>query len=285
MRTTTGAGLAAAAIATFIAIPATAHAAPTTEEQLTTVEAAYDDAAARLAGLKDDRANVKDLLKRAENTIKTTPVSVSDATEAVGEATTAVDRLSQLAGYSSTRSLALEQALETRDGATRRINQLGDQIAEQKDKVADLADKRDELEAEIAAAATPETSTETGSSDSSPASVSSDGAGAVEFAKAQLGDPYQFGATGPDSYDCSGLTQAAWAAAGVSIGRDTVAQWNGLAHISRDALQPGDLVFYSGQSHVAMYVGDGQVIHAPTEGDVVKYSGIDMMSIDGYARP
>jgi cell wall-associated NlpC family hydrolase len=94
---------------------------------------------------------------------------------------------------------------------------------------------------------------------------------AVAFAYAQLGKPYQWGATGPDSFDCSGLAQAAWAAAGVSIPRDTYEQWAALPHIASSAIQPGDLLYYDGVGHVAMYIGDGYIIDAPQTGlDVEK---------------
>jgi cell wall-associated NlpC family hydrolase len=94
---------------------------------------------------------------------------------------------------------------------------------------------------------------------------------AVQFAYAQLGKPYQWGATGPGSYDCSGLVQAAWAAAGVNIPRDTYQQWAALPHIATSAIEPGDLLYYDGVGHVAMYVGDGYIIDAPQTGmDVQK---------------
>jgi cell wall-associated NlpC family hydrolase len=94
---------------------------------------------------------------------------------------------------------------------------------------------------------------------------------AVAFAYAQLGKPYQWGATGPGSFDCSGLAQAAWAAAGVSIPRDTYEQWAALPHIAAAAIQPGDLLYYDGVGHVAIYVGDGYIIDAPQTGlDVEK---------------
>jgi peptidoglycan DL-endopeptidase CwlO len=94
---------------------------------------------------------------------------------------------------------------------------------------------------------------------------------AVAFAYAQLGKPYRWGATGPGSFDCSGLAQAAWSAAGVSIPRDTYAQWGALPHIAAAALQPGDLLYYDGVGHVAIYVGNGYIIDAPQTGlDVEK---------------
>jgi cell wall-associated NlpC family hydrolase len=112
---------------------------------------------------------------------------------------------------------------------------------------------------------------------------------AVAFAYAQLGKPYQWGATGPGSYDCSGLAQAAWAAAGVSIPRDTYEQWAALPHIAASALQPGDLLYYDGIGHVAMYVGDGYIIDAPQTGlDVEKIpldTGWYAETFVGAARP
>jgi cell wall-associated NlpC family hydrolase len=89
---------------------------------------------------------------------------------------------------------------------------------------------------------------------------------AVAFVYAQLGKPYQWGATGPGSYDCSGLVQAAWAAAGVTIPRTTYEMWAALPHIATSAIQSGDLLFYDGIGHVSMYVGGGYVIDAPRTG-------------------
>ncbi len=122
-----------------------------------------------------------------------------------------------------------------------------------------------------------------GSADGSYATLADQ---AIAFAEAQLGKPYVWGATGPDSYDCSGLTQAAWLAAGVEIPRVTWDQVNYGTSVTRDQLAPGDLVFfYDDISHVGLYIGDGQMIHAPKPGDVVKYESIDVMPIYGYVRP
>ena len=93
---------------------------------------------------------------------------------------------------------------------------------------------------------------------------------AVAFAYAQLGKPYVYGATGPSSYDCSGLVQAAWAAAGVSIPRTTFEDWDSLPHIPVSAMVPGDLIIYDGEGHVAMYVGNGYIIDAPHTGAYVE---------------
>ncbi|MFF8838529.1 NlpC/P60 family protein [Streptomyces sp. NPDC015130] len=108
---------------------------------------------------------------------------------------------------------------------------------------------------------------------------------AISFARAQLGKPYVWGATGPSAYDCSGLTQAAWRAAGVSLPRTTYTQINAGQRVSRSQLAPGDLVFfYSGISHVGLYIGGGQMIHAPRPGAPVRVAPIDEMPFAGASR-
>lgn len=114
------------------------------------------------------------------------------------------------------------------------------------------------------------------------ASASGRAATAIAFAMAQIGKPYVWGATGPNAYDCSGLMQAAWAAAGVSISRVTYTQINDGTHISVSQLQPGDLVFYyPGVTHVAMYIGNGQIVHAANPSAGIKVSPVGEMPIVG----
>ncbi len=109
---------------------------------------------------------------------------------------------------------------------------------------------------------------------------------AVAFAFRALGLPYVWGATGPGAYDCSGLTQAAWRAAGVSLPRTTYTQINSGPRIPESELRPGDLVFfYSGISHVGLYIGDGQMIHAPHPGAAVRIAPISEMPFAGATRP
>ncbi|GGO53584.1 C40 family peptidase [Streptomyces lasiicapitis] len=108
---------------------------------------------------------------------------------------------------------------------------------------------------------------------------------AVSYAYKALGSPYVWGATGPNAFDCSGLTQAAYRAAGVSLPRTTYAQIDTGRRVSRSELQPGDLVFfYSGISHVGIYVGDGQMIHAPNPSAPVRLAPISQMPFAGAAR-
>ncbi|MFJ4498708.1 NlpC/P60 family protein [Streptomyces sp. NPDC088864] len=108
----------------------------------------------------------------------------------------------------------------------------------------------------------------------------------LAFARAQIGKPYVWGATGPASYDCSGLTQAAWKAAGVDIPRTTWDQVKIGTRVATADLQPGDLVFfYDDISHVGIYKGDGMMIHAPKPGANVREESIYYMPIYGSVRP
>jgi cell wall-associated NlpC family hydrolase len=108
---------------------------------------------------------------------------------------------------------------------------------------------------------------------------------AVDTALAQVGDPYVWGAGGPNAFDCSGLTQYAYSAAGVSLPHSSSSQSRMGQAVSRDQLQPGDLLFYySPTSHVAMYVGNGQMVHASTSGKPVQVVSFDSMSGFTHAR-
>ncbi|MGW3494617.1 NlpC/P60 family protein [Streptomyces sp. NPDC001020] len=109
---------------------------------------------------------------------------------------------------------------------------------------------------------------------------------AVTFATDQIGKPYQWGAVGPQSYDCSGLTSKAWSAAGTGIPRTSQEQWRRLRHVDIKDMRPGDLIIYfKDASHVAMYVGDGSIVHAPRPGRSVTIAGAGSMPILGVVRP
>jgi cell wall-associated NlpC family hydrolase len=124
-----------------------------------------------------------------------------------------------------------------------------------------------------------------GSADTPDApNVSGNAGAAVRYAYGAIGKPYVWGAEGPNGYDCSGLTLAAWRAAGKRLPHNAAMQWNATSRVSRSELRPGDLVFYSGLGHVALYVGSGQVIDAPSAGRNVLKRKMNMMSIAGYGR-
>ncbi|MFZ2442577.1 MAG: NlpC/P60 family protein, partial [Ilumatobacteraceae bacterium] len=110
---------------------------------------------------------------------------------------------------------------------------------------------------------------------------------AVSAAYSQLGVPYRFATSSPGvSFDCSGLTKWAWGRAGVGMPHQSGAQYGSFPHVSKDEAQPGDLIFYySPIGHVGIYIGGGQMIHAPQTGDVVKISVVHWNKVVGVARP
>jgi cell wall-associated NlpC family hydrolase len=108
----------------------------------------------------------------------------------------------------------------------------------------------------------------------------------LAYAKSQVGKSYVFGAAGPNSFDCSGLTMMSWAQSGVSLPHSAAAQYNSGTHISESELQPGDLVFYySPISHVGIYIGNGQIVNALNPGAGVRISGLHDMPYSGAVRP
>nr|WP_223183612.1 MULTISPECIES: C40 family peptidase [unclassified Streptomyces] len=109
---------------------------------------------------------------------------------------------------------------------------------------------------------------------------------AIAFATAQIGKPYEWGAEGPSTYDCSGLTQLAWVTAGRPIPRTSQEQWRLLPHVAIEDMRPGDLiVYFKDASHIGMYVGDGTIVHAPRPGRNVTLAGAGSMEILGVVRP
>ncbi|MFF4798188.1 NlpC/P60 family protein [Streptomyces sp. NPDC001351] len=143
-------------------------------------------------------------------------------------------------------------------------------------KAAELAKQQAAAEkAKEEAAAQDSGSSGSGSTSTSDSSYATKAEKALAFARAQIGKPYVWGATGPESYDCSGLTQAAWKAAGVDLPRTTYDQVNAGTTVSLTDAQPGDLIFfYDDISHVGIYIGNGMMIHAPKPGAYVREESI-----------
>jgi cell wall-associated NlpC family hydrolase len=165
-------------------------------------------------------------------------------------------------------------------------------IAEEKRKAAAEARKEaekasDHTSTKPKSSSRSNTSSRSNSRESTSVSTgSSRGATALAFAKAQLGKPYQYASAGPNSYDCSGLTSASWKAAGVTLPRTSQAQYGVGRAVAKSELALGDLVFfYSGLSHVALYAGNGMVIHAPHPGSSVEYIKMSYMPYAGARRP
>jgi peptidoglycan DL-endopeptidase CwlO len=110
---------------------------------------------------------------------------------------------------------------------------------------------------------------------------------AINYACSKIGSPYVYGATGPNSFDCSGLTQRAWGAAGVRIPRTAAQQSHVGTRVSVSNRQPGDLVFFyssSNPSHVGIYIGNGLMVHAPHTGDYVRIASDRSSSITAVVR-
>jgi cell wall-associated NlpC family hydrolase len=138
------------------------------------------------------------------------------------------------------------------------------------------------LPAQAAAAGGPSTATVAAAPAAAPTPAAQV---AVDTALAQQGKPYVWGGAGPDSFDCSGLTQYAYAAAGITLPHSSSMQSTLGAPVAYADLQPGDLVFfYSPVSHVGMYIGNGQMVHAGTSGDVVKVIDLAYMPDFNSAR-
>jgi cell wall-associated NlpC family hydrolase len=183
-----------------------------------------------------------------------------------------------------------------------------EKIAEAKEVLAKLtAEQRRKIEAEerraIAAAqadaerddsgngstkqaSTKQASTKQESNQTPAATSGTRGARALAFARSQLGKPYRYASAGPDAYDCSGLTYAAWKSVGVSLPRSSRSQYGVGSYVAKSNLQPGDLVFfYSPISHVGLFSGNGTIIHAPRPGKVVQYIKMSYMPYAGAKRP
>jgi peptidoglycan DL-endopeptidase CwlO len=154
---------------------------------------------------------------------------------------------------------------------------IDDRLAEAKDQLATLKEQeREELLASRSGTVRLPTDVP----------VSGRAAAAVQYALAQVGDAYVYGAAGPSAFDCSGLTMMAWAQAGVGLPHSSSAQFGSGPHVSSSDLQPGDLVFYySPISHVAIYIGNGLIVHAANPGTGVRVAGVFSMPYAGAVRP
>ena len=207
-----------------------------------------------------------------------------------------VATLDELAGHATdvlaevtAAAAAAEQAKADADGAAAQAQATLQQITTQQ---ADLNTRIEEYQAQYDALSVPQQQAvvveHSGPVLEAPVTVSapSDGAQvAVDTALAQLGDPYVWGAGGPDAFDCSGLAQYAYAAADITLPHSSRAQSTMGTAVSRADLQPGDLVFfYSPVSHVGIYIGSGKMVHASTFGQPVIVSSVDMKGYVGARR-
>ncbi|MFG3546810.1 NlpC/P60 family protein [Streptomyces sp. NPDC047725] len=191
--------------------------------------------------------------------------------------------LATLTAQEKARLAAIEE--KKQEEAARKAAELARQQARERER-----QEQAQREAEQREDGTASGSTGTDSGPATPdSSYATKADKAIAFARAQIGKPYVWGATGPDSYDCSGLTQAAWKAADVSLPRTTYDQVDAGTTVPVSQAQPGDLVFfYDDISHVGVYVGDGMMIHAPKPGAYVREESVyydGESSIHSVVRP
>jgi cell wall-associated NlpC family hydrolase len=213
-----------------------------------------------------------------------------DATEAAAETKAAADAAAADAKAQLDRVTAQQAELESQvaafEAARARLS------AEEQRRAAELAEQQRAAAAAPAVdRAAPAASRSTTRQPTPPvapgpvAAASGAAQAAVNTALAQVGDPYVWAASGPNAFDCSGLTQFAFSAAGVKLPHSSRAQSGMGTSVPLSALQPGDLLFfYSPVSHVAMYIGNGQMVHASTSGQPVKIASINAMGSQPFAR-
>jgi cell wall-associated NlpC family hydrolase len=197
-------------------------------------------------------------LSESQGDLKTAKATVQRKLSAAREL------LSQLTAEEKARLAAIEK--KKQEEAARKAAELAKQQAAEQKAAEEAA------AAEESAGSSSSTSETSQASDSSYATKAEK---ALAFARSQVGKPYVWGATGPDSYDCSGLTQAAWNAAGISLPRTTYDQVNAGTTVTLANARPGDLVFfYDDVTHVGLYIGNGKMIHAPKPGAYVREESI-----------
>jgi cell wall-associated NlpC family hydrolase len=262
-------------------------------EQLKSTQAAADDLNTKMAPLQSQLdaayANVGQIAVRAYKGGGMSPMTVLLAD---GSTSGLLSELSSLDHIARAQRKDIDSYMRAKGDFDEQKKKLDELLAKQHADQKSLADQKVKIEGDLAklmdlrkkafgsamAPAPPKPS---------PANipnVSGNASSVVRFAYSVIGKPYIYAAAGPNGYDCSGLTLAAWKTAGKSLPHNAAMQYDATARISSSELQPGDLVFYSGLGHEALYVGNGQVIHAPQPGESVKLASVNMMPPYGYGR-
>lgn len=213
-----------------------------------------------------------------DTTLKTLVVTKETVSERKADLEDQLKNISDQKAKLADQKKAIENANATQKSLLNKTKgELAALVAQQQAKAQRAATRR-------AQAVTAPKKSSGGSNQALPANLpapSPKAAIAIDFARRQLGKSYVYAATGPDHYDCSGLTLASWAAAGVRLPRVSSSQVNAFPNVPLSQLQPGDLVYRPG--HIGMYIGNGMMIHSPQTGDVVKISPI--RGITKAARP
>lgn len=300
--------LACGALAAAVAVPGAAYAEPDPMKRIQSIHEELEKVSEQINGLKvklkqaeraakvasDNASRQKkalDVVAREVSGLAATSYMLGGTDQALILATTDqpqhfLDRTSTLSFFASQNGTKVsellaamqsaqraEKAADDRAGQVRRLNT---QLTERQDKLKkDYTQIRDRIVRKNPKSIV----------DIPPVPGAGKAAEALRLALTQLGKPYVWGADGPDSYDCSGLTMWAYAKVGIHLPHYTGSQWNAGAHVGLAELQPGDLVFfYSDLHHVGLYIGDGQMVHAPQTGDVVKIAPIGGRPFAGGVR-
>ncbi|MGY0390078.1 NlpC/P60 family protein [Nocardioides sp. WG-D5] len=315
------AGIAAIGVAGIIPAATPAQAEPDIDDVrkkvdklYTQAEAAnedYSNAKLRLQDLKDQLEDLNADEKRQSKELDKIRAELRDSVlrqfegsdvSAVGQVITSEDPQEFLAGLATVSSYnALQadllarynteaEALQVRREATEDAKaQMSKVKTTMQQKKSEIDEKFEAAQAELDELEADELEAIQSTDTSIPSNLpppSGRAKAAVDYALAQVGDSYVYGATGTESWDCSGLTMGAWGQAGVSLPHSSSAQYSSGPQVSRDQLAPGDLVFYySPISHVGMYIGNGQIVHAANPSTGVKVSPIDEMPYTGAVRP
>jgi peptidoglycan DL-endopeptidase CwlO len=283
------------------------HAAEQASERYNAVRVQLQHMRGDVSALRADQTRQQKQTEKARRIVADSIVRQyeGDSLSAVGQAVVSSDPsafISQLTTMSAFNSMQAGQyssylteakALTIRQQATAgqlaKVAELEQQAAQDKATIAKNLSAAKSLLGKMQAAARErmvEASRDSTRVSTADVPVSGRAAAAVHFAMAQIGKPYVYGAAGPSAYDCSGLTMAAWAAAGVGLPHSSSAQYSSGTHISASQLQPGDLVFYySPISHVGMYIGNGMIVNAENPSAGIRVTGLYSMPFVGAVRP
>ncbi|BAG19563.1 NlpC/P60 family protein [Streptomyces griseus] len=247
---------------------------------------AVDEVRKQQASAAKQRAEAVESL---ETLTETQAALASSKKDVQSKLTEARGLLSRLTAEEKARLAELEREKEA-EAKEKAARLAARQAAEAKERAAAEEKAREEAAKESGGGSGPGSGSGTGTDPGTGSGAGSGYAAKAEkvlaFARAQIGKPYVWGASGPSSYDCSGLTQAAWREAGVDLPRTTWDQVKIGTRVATSDLRPGDLVFfYDDISHVGIYKGDGMMIHAPKPGANVREESIYSMPIHGSVRP
>ncbi|MGA9748606.1 MAG: NlpC/P60 family protein [Nocardioides sp.] len=267
-----------------------------------------DEAQQRLDGLHADLARQQEKVDAVRTEVAAAVVSqyqgqaLSTTTQVLlaDDPDAFLDQLATVSGYNDQQTEMMAdfavqaQQLEMREAAAERelgrIAATKKTLAEEKAEIDDKADEAqellDRLEERAATAASRSRTSTAAPVDLPDVAVSGRAGAAVQYALGQVGDSYVYGSAGPSSFDCSGLTMMAWAQAGVGLPHSSGAQMGSGSPVSQSQLAPGDLVFYySPVSHVGIYIGNGQIVHAANPSTGVQIAPVFSMPYSGAVRP